>query len=50
MNIINHLKSNVEKYSIKIGFIDDEKSMTYQEMYEQVEKFSNSSLFSNEVN
>ena len=48
MNIINHLKSNVEKYSIKIGFIDDEKSMTYQEMYEQVEEFSNSSLFSNE--
>ncbi len=48
MNIIDHLKSNVEKYSIKIGFIDDEKSMTYQEMYEQVEEFSNSSLFSNE--
>lgn len=48
MNIINHLKSNVEKYSIKIGFIDDKKSMTYQEMYEQVEEFSNSSLFSNE--
>ena len=48
MNIINHLKNNVEKYSVKVGFIDDKKSMTYQEMYEQVEKFSNSSLFSNE--
>lgn len=48
MNIINHIKNNVEKDSIKIGFIDDEKSMTYQEMYEQVERFSNSSLFSNE--
>jgi len=47
MNIINHLKKNVEKYPTKIGFIDDEKSYTFQEIYEQVEKFSRSQLLLN---
>jgi long-chain acyl-CoA synthetase len=40
MNIIDHLKNNVEKYPTKIGFIDEENEFTFQEMYEQVTKFS----------
>lgn len=47
MNIINHLKNNVEKNPTKIGFIDEENSCTFQKMYEQVEKFSSSQLLSN---
>jgi len=47
MNIINHLKNNVEKNPTKVGFIDEENSCTFQEMYEQVEKFSSSQLLSN---
>jgi len=47
MNIINHLKNNVEKYPTKVGFVDEENSCTFQEMYKQVEKFSRSQLLSN---
>ena len=47
MNIINHLKNNVEKNPTKVGFVDEENSCTFQEMYEQVKKFSRSQLLSN---
>jgi len=47
MNIINHLKNNAKKNPTKIGFVDEENSYTFQEMYEQVEIFSRSQILSN---
>lgn len=47
MNIINSLKNNVEKYPTKVGFIDESGIFTFEEMYEQVKKFSSSELLSN---
>jgi len=47
MNIIDHLKNNAKINPTKIGFIDEEKSFTFQEMYEQVKIFSSSQLFLN---
>jgi len=46
MNIINHLKNNVEKNPTKIGFIDENRKITFYELYEMVIKFSNSQLLS----
>jgi len=48
MNIINYLKNNAEKYPTKLGFIDEVRKVTFQEMYEQVKKFSRSSLLTND--
>ena len=47
MNIINSLKNNVEKYPTKVGFIDERETFTFEEIYEQVRKFSSSDLFLN---
>ena len=40
MNLIDCLKNNAERNPTKIGFIDEEKSLTFKEMYEEVQKFS----------
>ncbi len=50
MNIIDFLKKNVEVHSTKIAIIDTHRSITFGELYEQVKKFSNSSLFLDEKN
>ena len=50
MNIIDFLKKNVEVHSTKIAIIDTRRSSTFGELYEQVKKFSNSSLFLDEKN
>ncbi len=44
MNIIDLLRDNAKKYPSKIGFIDEEKQITFQEMLDHVEKFSSSEL------
>ncbi|BDQ31812.1 long-chain-fatty-acid--CoA ligase [Nitrosopumilus zosterae] len=48
MNIINFLKKNVEKYPTKIAIIDEDASITFQKLYEEVQKFSTSISFLNE--
>ena len=40
MNLIDCLKNNAERNPTKIGFIDEERSLTFKEMYEEVQKFS----------
>jgi len=47
MNIIDSLRNNVKKYPSKIGFIDEENKVTFQEMLDCVEEFSSSELFKN---
>ena len=47
MNIIDSLRNNAEKYPSKIGFIDEETKITFQEMLKCVEEFSSSELFKN---
>ena len=47
MNIIDLLRNNVKKYPSKIGFIDEEKEITFQNMLKNVEIFSSSKLFQN---
>jgi len=40
MNLIDCLKNNAERNPSKIGFIDEERSLTFKEMYDEVQKFS----------
>jgi len=47
MNIIDLLRNNVEKHPAKIGFIDEENNITFQEMLNCVEEFSSSEVFKN---
>ena len=47
MNIIDLLKNNAKKYPSKVGFIDEEKEITFQNMLNKVEIFSSSELFEN---
>ena len=47
MNIIDSLRNNAEKNPSKIGFIDEETKITFQEMLNCVEEFSSSELFKN---
>ena len=41
MNLIDFLKKNVENHGDKIAVIDNEREITFIELYEKVEKFSN---------
>ena len=50
MNIINFLKNNVEKYPAKTAVIDEQRSITFSELYQEVQNFSNSISFLNEKN
>lgn len=47
MNIINFLENCVEKHPTKLSIIDNEKSLTFQELYDKVQKFSSSIVFLN---
>ena len=48
MNIINFVKNNVEKYPTKIAIIDEDTSITFQKLYEEIQNFSTSISFLNE--
>ncbi len=48
MNIINFIKNNVEKYPNKIAIIDEDTSITFQKLYEEIQFFSTSISFLNE--
>jgi len=41
MNLIDFLKKNVENHGDRIAIIDNEREITFIELYEKVEKFSN---------
>ena len=41
MNLIDCLKNNAERNPTKIGFIDEERNLTFKEMYKEVKRFSN---------
>ncbi len=42
MNIISFLNNSSEKYPTKIAVVDNENSVTYQQLYDDVQKFSSS--------
>lgn len=50
MNIINFLENCVKKYPTKIAIIDDDRRLTYQEIYAEMQKFSSSIQFLNKKN
>jgi len=47
MNVINFLENCVEKHPTKLFIIDNEWSITFQELYDKVQKFSSSIEFLN---
>ena len=49
MSIINLIENNVEKYPTKIAVVDDQKSMSYQELYHEIQNFSIPFSSKNEV-
>lgn len=49
MNIINFIKNNVEKHPAKIAVIDDQRNITFQELYQDIQSFSTSFLSKNEI-
>jgi len=48
MNLIDFLRNNVENYGEKIAVIDNEKKLTFIQLYEEVKKFSNNIKILNE--
>jgi long-chain acyl-CoA synthetase len=47
MNVIDFLKNSAEKYPTKIAIIDDKTSITFDELFQRVQDFSNSISFLN---
>ena len=47
MNIINFLENCVEKYPTKIALVDEEKDLTFQQLYQEVQNFSSRIAFLN---
>ena len=47
MNIINFLENCVEKYPIKIALVDEERNLTFQQLYQEVQNFSSRIAFLN---
>jgi long-chain acyl-CoA synthetase len=47
MNIIDFLKNCIEKYPTKTALVDEEKSLTFQQLYQEVQNFSSCIEFSN---
>ena len=45
MNIVNFLERNVEKYPTKIAIVDEQRSVTFSELYQDVQNFSSSISF-----
>lgn len=48
MNIINFLEQNVEKHPTKTAIIDEQRSVTFNDLYQEVKNFSNSISFLND--
>ena len=47
MNIINFLENCVEKYPTKIALVDEERDLTFQQLYQEVQNFSSRIAFLN---
>ena len=47
MNIINFLENCVEKYPTKIALVDEERDLTFQQLYQEVQNFSSHIAFLN---
>lgn len=47
MNIIDFLKNCVEKYPTKTALVDEEQSLSFQQLYQEVQNFSSCIEFSN---
>ena len=47
MNIINFLENCVEKYPTKIALVDEERNLTFQQLYQEVQNFSSRIAFLN---
>ena len=47
MNIINFLENCVEKYPTKIALVDEERNLTFQQLYQEVQNFSSHIAFLN---
>ena len=47
MNIINFLENCVEKYPTKTALVDEEKDLTFQQLYQEVQNFSSHITFLN---
>jgi len=50
MSVIDFLKNNVEKYPTKTAIIDDQRSISFNELFEEVKNFSDSISFLDEKN
>jgi len=50
MSIINFLKNCVEKYPTKLALVDGKKSLTFRELYQEVQNFSSSIAVFNKKN
>ena len=50
MNIINFLENCVEKYPTKTALVDEGKSLTFQQLYQEVQNFSSRIGFLNKKN
>jgi long-chain acyl-CoA synthetase len=50
MNVVNFLENCVEKYPTKIALVDGEKSLTFQQLYQEVQNFSSHITFLNKKN
>ena len=50
MNIINFLKNCVEKHPSKIALVDEERNLTFQQLYQEIQNFSSSIAFLNKKN
>ncbi|AJW71800.1 class I adenylate-forming enzyme family protein [Nitrosopumilus adriaticus] len=40
MNIINHIKNNADKHPAKIAVIDEQRQITFNELYQKIQNFS----------
>jgi long-chain acyl-CoA synthetase len=50
MSVIKFLEEQVKKHPTKLAVIDDEKSLTFQELYQKVQNFSSSIILLNKKN
>lgn len=50
MNIINFLKNCVEKYPTKTALVDEERNLTFQQLYQEAQNFSSCITFLNKKN
>jgi len=50
MNVINFLEESKKRHPTKVALVDEEKSLTFQELYQEVQSFSTSIAFLNKKN